>query len=173
MVVTARQTRWHALRVGEAEVYEIAGVAPSHELAAVTERLLRILPSWFGIPEANAEYVESATRLPGLVARSRDEVIGVLLCRRHFPTSAEIHLMAVDPEWHRRGVGKALVETLESQLSKDGCRLLEVKTLGPSRTDVGYAATRAFYLSCGFEPLEENLDLWPGNPCLIMVKPLR
>lgn len=151
---------------------EIVGMAPSHELAAITERLLRALPSWFGIPEANAEYVESATHLPGLVARSGDPV-GVLLSRRHFPGSAEIHLMAVDPQWHRRGIGKALVATLETQLINDGCRLLQVKTLGMSRPDVGYAATRAFYLSCGFEPLEETHDLRPGNPCLIMVKPLR
>lgn len=24
----------------------------------------------------------------------------------------------------------------------------------------------------GFQPVEELLDLWPGNPCLLMVKPL-
>jgi len=152
--------------VDDAAVYEIVKVAPSHELAEITERLLGLLPSWFGIPEANAEYVASATRLSGLVACLGEEAIGVLLSRRHFPGSAEIHLMAVDPKWHRRGVGKALVATLEVQLIDDGCRLLEVKTLGASRLDVGYAGTRAFYLSCGFEPLEEIHDLWPGNPCL-------
>lgn len=152
--------------------YEIVEVAPSCELAETTALLLKLLPPWFGIPEANAEYVDSATRLPGLVARSGAEAIGVLLSRRHFPGSTEIHLMAVDPTWHRRGVGKAMVEALQAQLMVEGCKLLEVKTLGASRPDVGYAATRAFYLSCGFEPLEELHDLWPGNPCLIMVKPL-
>jgi hypothetical protein len=25
----------------------------------------------------------------------------------------------------------------------------------------------------GFQPLEEISDLWPGNPCLIMIKALR
>ena len=152
--------------------YNVVAVTPSPELAEITERLLKLLPSWFGIPEANAEYADSATRLPGLVARSGDEAVGVLLSRRHFPGSAEIHLMAVDPKWHRRGVGRALVATLEAQLANDGCTLLEVKTLGESRPDPGYANTRAFYLSCGFEPLEETRDLWPGNPCLIMVKPI-
>ncbi|MGI8701500.1 MAG: hypothetical protein ACR2JU_09905 [Nocardioidaceae bacterium] len=34
------------------------------------------------------------------------------------------------------------------------------------------AATRAFYLARGFEPLEEFQHLWPGNPCLLMVKVL-
>jgi len=29
-----------------------------------------------------------------------------------------------------------------------------------------------FYLAAGFLRLEELLDLWEGNPCLVMVKPL-
>ena len=54
----------------------------------------------------------------------------------------------------------------------DGVRLLEVKTQGPSRPDEHYAATLAFYRALGYEPLEELLDYWPGNPCLILVKAL-
>lgn len=50
--------------------------------------------------------------------------------------------------------------------------LLSVKTLGPSHPDAGYALTRLFYDAAGFRPVEELLDLWPGNPCLLMVKPL-
>ncbi|MEQ4210449.1 GNAT family N-acetyltransferase [Actinopolymorpha sp. B9G3] len=139
-------------------------------MAETTARLLDRLPSWFGVPEANAEYVESATRLPGLVARSDTEPIGVLLYRRHFAEAAEIHLMAVAPSWHRRGVGRELIRTITQDLSIDGCRLLQVKTLGATHPDPGYAGTRAFYQSMGFLPLEETGALWPGNPCLIMVK---
>ena len=54
----------------------------------------------------------------------------------------------------------------------DGVRLLQVKTLGPSDPDEGYRRTRRFYQAVGFEPLEELVGLWPGNPCLIMVKVL-
>jgi GNAT superfamily N-acetyltransferase len=153
--------------------YDIAEVSPSTELASVTERLLGLLPAWFGIPEANAEYVDSATRLPGFVARAGHGAVGVLLVHRHFRESAEIHLLAVHPAWHRRGIGRALLTTAESALETDGCRFLQVKTLGPSRPDDGYAKTRAFYAAVGFTPLEEMLELWPGNPCLICVKALR
>jgi hypothetical protein len=46
-----------------------------------------------------------------------------------------------------------------------------VKTLGPSRPDVGYDKTRAFYLAYGFRPLEEFPLLWdPANPALQLVK---
>lgn len=33
-------------------------------------------------------------------------------------------------------------------------------------------ATAAFYEARGFVPLEELLDLWEANPCLLMVKRL-
>jgi GNAT superfamily N-acetyltransferase len=170
--VGRRCCTWHASGVDDTAAYQISRVAGSADLAATTKRLLGLLPSWFGIPQANAAYVEAATRLPGLAARSgtEPEPIGVLLYRRHFPEAAEVHLMAVAPSWHRRGVGRALVATVVADLSTDGCRLLQVKTLGATHPDQGYARTRAFYHAVGFLPLEETNDLWPGNPCLIMVK---
>ena len=146
---------------------------------ATVERLLGLLPTWFGIESAVAGYVEAASRLPPTyLARpggsgARDEPpAGVLLAERHFPHAAEIHLMAVDPAWHRQGVGRALVAALEADLAADGVRFLQVKTLGPSRPDEGYERTRRFYAGVGFEPLEEITGLWPGNPCLILVKTL-
>ncbi|MEV0237750.1 GNAT family N-acetyltransferase [Nonomuraea sp. NPDC050786] len=154
----------------DATAFQIALVTGSAQLADITAGLLDRLPAWFGIPEANAEYVKSATRLPGLVARTGPEPIGVLLYRRHFLEAAEIHLMAVAPSWHRRGVGRALVDALVSDVTADGCQALQVKTLGATHPNPGYAKTRAFYRSVGFLPLEETDELWPGNPCLIMVR---
>ena len=81
--------------------------------------------------------------------------------------------MAVRPDRHRQGVGRALVEALQADLAADGVEFLQVKTLGPARPNAEYAATRSFYEAMGFRPLEEIHDLWPGNPCLIMVKALR
>ena len=57
-------------------------------------------------------------------------------------------------------------------MAADGVTLMSVKTLGPSHPDPGYALTRRFYAALGYQPVEELLDLWPGNPCLIMVKPV-
>jgi GNAT superfamily N-acetyltransferase len=140
---------------------------------AAVERLLRMLPGWFGIEAAILDYVEEARRLPAYLAWPAEETgapVGVLLVRRHFPGAAEIHLMAVDPGWHRRGIGRALVAALEADLIADEVRFLQVKTLGPSAPDAGYERTRQFYARAGFQPLEEIADLWPGNPCLIMIK---
>ncbi len=140
------------------------------------DRLLRSLPEWFGIESSNAGYVAAARTLPTYLAWPAGEVgrqaAGVLLAERHFPAAAEIHLLAVQPDLHRQGAGRALVEALERDLVSEGVRLLQVKTLGPSLPDDGYELTRQFYLAMGFEPLEEITGLWPGNPCLIMVKAL-
>jgi ribosomal protein S18 acetylase RimI-like enzyme len=152
-----------------------------HDPATVA-RLLRMLPEWFGIEASNAAYVESARELPTYLARHRPEQVprgaapaepvGVLLARRHFPSSAEIYLLAVDPAVHRHGVGRALVTALEADLAADGVEWLQVKTLGPSHPSAEYERTRRFYAALGFRPLEEIHGLWPDNPCLIMVKVL-
>jgi len=148
------------------------------------DRLLRSLPRWFGIESSNAGYVAAARTLPTYLAwpsgtraaeltpGSDRQPAGVLLAERHFPAAAEIHLLAVQPDLHHRGAGRALVDALERDLLAEGVRLLQVKTLGPSQADAGYQRTRQFYRAMGFEPLEEITGLWPGNPCLIMVKPL-
>ncbi|HEY1640670.1 MAG TPA: GNAT family N-acetyltransferase [Streptosporangiaceae bacterium] len=150
---------------------------------ATVSRLLGELPDWFGIESSNAAYVEAARQLPAYLAWPAGEAgaapgdpagppAGALLAARHFPAAAEIHLMAVAPGQHRRGAGRALVEALEADLIADGVRFLQVKTLGPSDPDAAYARTRQFYAAAGFEPLEEIRGLWPGSPCLIMIKTL-
>lgn len=138
------------------------------------ERLLRSLPEWFSIESAIAEYVEAARRMETVLVWPGEgsAPIGALLLRRPFSTSAEVHLMAVDRAWHRQGVGRALIAAAEEVLRRDGVELLSVKTLGPSYPDAWYVGTRQFYRAMGFLPVEEVHDLWPGNPCLIMVKPL-
>ena len=142
------------------------------------ERLLRMLPGWFGIESSVLDYIADARTRPAYLAwpgpgdGQAAEPAGVLLAARHFPASAEIYLMAVDPAWHRRGAGRALVTALEADLIADGVEFLQVKTQGPARPDAGYAKTRQFYAGVGFEPLEEIYGLWPGLPCLIMIKSL-
>lgn len=143
---------------------------------ATVERLLGLLPGWFGFEQSNVAYVAAAAELPTYLAWPADaeRPAGVLLVTRHFPQAAEIYLLAVDPGLHRMGAGRALVSAVEADLIADGVEFLQVKTLGPSNPDAGYAKTRHFYLGMGFRPLEELHQLWdPSQPCLIMIKALR
>lgn len=136
-------------------------------------RLLTTVPEWFAQPESNEEYIEAArSKETWTVRNSEGVVVGVTLIDRHFPHVAEVHLTVVDRSVHGTGVGTAMLRAVEDDAVRREVRLLQVKTLGASHPDPGYARTRHFYERWGFLPLEETALWGEGTPCLIMVKPL-
>ena len=141
---------------------------------ATCAAILSRLPEWVGIPESNAAYLRGLGELPSFVAVADGRVVAFASLRTHFPESAEIEVLAVDPGLHRRGIGARLLERLELELAqRSRARLLHVKTLGPSDPDPAYARTRAFYVGLGFVPLFESDVLFgKENPALVLVKVL-
>jgi GNAT superfamily N-acetyltransferase len=145
-------------------------------LSQQTEPILRSLPQWFGIEEATQMYIRDVAANPTFLAvdtQADNLPVGFLTLTRHSPYSAEIHVMAVLPGYHRRGVGRALNAAAEEHLRAASVRFLQVKTLSDKHPDEGYKKTRAFYLALGFVLLEEFPDLWGAhNPCWQLVKAL-
>ena len=150
---------------GTLNVVELEG---PDERSRLCEHVLGDLPEWFGIEAANAAYVRDVAELPTF-AVDDDAILSLKL---HTPGAAEVYLIAVTRELHGRGVGTALLAAAEAYLRARGIEYLQVKTLGPSDPDPGYARTRAFYEARGFVPLEELHGLWEDNPCLLLVKRL-
>jgi GNAT superfamily N-acetyltransferase len=141
--------------------------------ASVCVPILRSLPAWFGIEEAIVRYATEIDRLSTFLAHDAGRVAGFLSLKRHSPYAAEVYVMGILPEMHRKGIGRALVQQAQQWLAGQGVEYLQVKTLGPSHSDPNYAKTRAFYTAMGFRPLEELGQIWNDqNPCLIMVKRL-
>jgi GNAT superfamily N-acetyltransferase len=138
----------------------------------VCREILEALPSWFGIPESIDDYVAYADEATVLGAVSDGYAGGITIVRVTSDAACEIHLIAVRPELHRRGLGRMLVAAAGDWAKAHGRRYLTVKTIGPSRLDASYENTRRFYLSVGFDPIEEFIGLWDGNPCLLLLKPL-
>lgn len=147
---------------------------PSLGLSRAVEPILRALPEWFGIEEATQMYIDAANDNPTIVAIDTlhgNLHVGFLTLMNHSPHAAEIYAMGVLPDYHRQGVGQALVDTAEQYLRARGVTYLQVKTLSDKHPDEGYAKTRAFYSAMGFCLLEEFPDIWgPANPCWQMVK---
>ena len=159
----------HAVRVAPNEELRIRD--QSVGAGEICRRILKTLPTWFAIPSSVEDYVVTAQRSPTVIASFGDEDVGILTLVRHSPHAAEVYVMAVRPELHRQGIGRALLGYAEGMLAADSMEFLQVKTLAPSKPDAGYDRTRAFYLANGFRPLEELPDLWdPENPALQMVK---
>jgi coenzyme F420-0:L-glutamate ligase/coenzyme F420-1:gamma-L-glutamate ligase len=149
-------------------VTQVVEIHDAAERSRIAEAVLRDLPEWFGIEESTRQYIEDSAALPTLAV---EPDIGFLCLKQHTPRAAELYVMGVRREEHRRGIGRALVAEAERWCRARGIRYLQVKTLGPSRPDIGYDATRVFYEAVGFVPLEELHGLWShGNPALILVK---
>jgi ribosomal protein S18 acetylase RimI-like enzyme len=137
----------------------------------ICRQVLEALPGWFGIPQSVEDYVAASDRLPTVIASIGDNDVGILTWLVRTPFAAEVYVMGVLPELHRHGIGRQMLHHVENSLAMDGVEFLQVKTLSSSRTDEGYERTRAFYLSCGFRPLEEFPDLWDHeSPALQMIK---
>ena len=147
---------------------QVVEIQEPGERSRVAEAVLRDLPDWFGIEEATRTYIEDAAALPTFAV---EPDLGFLCLKQHTPRAAELYVMGVRPEQHRRGIGRALVAEAESWCRAHGVRYLQVKTLGPSRPDPGYDATRMFYEAVGFVAIEELHGLWShDNPTLILLK---
>ncbi len=86
--------------------------------------LLDSLPAWFGIDEANDEYVEFVEQHDTWTAVDAEGNVIGLLAPAHHSQSAEIHLLVVCPSWHRRGVGRSLVDTFEADALQRGYHLV-------------------------------------------------
>jgi GNAT superfamily N-acetyltransferase len=120
------------------------------KLRALLEALTARLPEWFGCEDSNRDYAEQALTLPGWMAAVDGRACGLLLLKRHGVASAEIYWMAVDPAWHGRGIGRALVEAAAQALMAEHRKLLVVCTLGPENPNEHYRRTRLFYERLGF-----------------------
>jgi len=146
---------------------------PSTDCGAVCEPILRALPAWFGIEKALIQYVKDADTMPTILVKDDNDVIGFLTIKMHFPESADIHCLAIHPNYHQKGIGRLLIQKLEQYLISQGVKILQVKTISEDSDCQAYAKTRKFYYATGFIPLEVFPTLWDeSNPCLVLVKSL-
>ena len=152
---------------------EITINGPHFERSSVCMPILRSLPDWFGLEESLVHYSAEIDNLPTFLAYNAANVVGFVSLKLHNPYSADVYVMGVVPEMHRMGIGQVLMNQALAWLKSEGFEYVQVKTLGPSHPDEGYAKTRAFYISVGFRPLEEFDRIWDEqNPCLIMIRKL-
>lgn len=79
----------------------------------------------------------------------------------------ELYWIAVDPEQHRRGVGRSLMTLAEYEISRQGGRLIAVET--SSRED--YHPTRKFYHDLGYRQAAVVADYYaPGDSKVILTR---
>jgi len=81
----------------------------------LVESILRSVPEWFGIEDSTLAYVSASARVPTWAAfktypiAAPSEALGFVSISQHYPLSAEVHCMAVQRSWHRKGIGASLL----------------------------------------------------------------
>ncbi|NGX36011.1 MAG: Mycothiol acetyltransferase [Candidatus Anoxychlamydiales bacterium] len=133
--------------------------------------ILRSLPQWFGIESAIKTYIKQVKNKPTFIAKIDDNIIGFISLHLHNKYSAEIYVMGIKKEFHKKGIGKKLTQKAIAYLKQKNYKFLSVKTLSPSKKNKAYEQTRKFYKALGFYPIEEFKNIWDeNNPCLLMIK---
>lgn len=139
------------------------------EKQRVARAILEALPEWFGIPEARENYIRESADEIMLVSSEGGEPDGFLCLKETGRDTLELAVMGVLKEYHRQGVGTALVQAAKRIARERGYSFLQVKTVQMGRYPE-YDATNRFYLSLGFKEFEVFPTLWDEwNPCQIYV----
>lgn len=135
----------------------------------VTRTILEALPDWFGIPEAREKYIEDSVEKPFFCAYDEGRPVGFLYLRETSKDTAELAVMGILKEYHRKGIGKQLFQRAKEFAACAGYSFLQVKTVQMGKYEE-YDQTNLFYRSLGFRELEVFPTQWDEqNPCQIYV----
>ena len=152
---------------------EVREITAAEEKQRIARLILESLPDWFGIPEAREDYIEKSVKQPFFAAFDGEDAVGFLYLAETGRDTAELYVMGVLKEYHRRGVGKMLFAAAKQRAKELGYSFLQVKTVQMGKYPE-YDATNRFYLALGFGEFEVFPTLWDEwNPCQIYVMSLK
>ena len=151
---------------------EIREITLPNDKQRIAREILEALPEWFGIPEAREEYIKKSAAQPFFAAFDGENAVGFLCLDETGKDTAELCVMGVLKDHHRRGVGRRLFEAAKERARALGYSFLQVKTVQMGKYPE-YDATNRFYLALGFREFEVFPTLWDEwNPCQIYVMSL-
>jgi ribosomal-protein-alanine N-acetyltransferase len=160
-----RLVRRYARRVQDHRL-EPARVTDAALLAVMSQRFVEsgLVPAW------SAARIRWHTRHPEsvvLTARIRVAPIGFAIMR-YGEDIAHLNLLAVDPAYRRRGVGRSLLRWLEETALTAGTFIIGLELRA------GNEAARAFYRALGYRELGEIPGYYQGvESALRMVRDVR
>lgn len=135
----------------------------------IARQVLEALPEWFGIEQAREAYISDSTGQMFLAAIHEEQPVGFLCLKPTGRDTVELAVMGVRREYHRQGIGRALVKSACQMAKKLGFSFIQVKTVQMGYYPE-YDATNRFYQRLGFKEFEVFPALWDEwNPCQIYV----
>ena len=152
---------------------EIRTVTDGTEKQQIARSILEALQEWFAIDEAREDYILKSADLPFYAAFDQEQPVGFLCLKETGKDTVELCVMGVLKEYHRKGVGKMLVEKAKDEAIQMGYSFFQVKTVQMGIYE-DYDDTNRFYRSLGFKEFEVFPLLWDEkNPCQVYVMSLK
>lgn len=148
---------------------EIREIKEPAEKQRIARLVLEALPEWFEVPETREVYILESAGLPFFAALDGDRPVGFLCLKETGKDTAELHVMGVMKEYHRKGTGRALFMKAKEAAARVGYSFLQVKTVQMGKYE-DYDRTNRFYQALGFREFEVFPTLWDeANPCQVYV----
>lgn len=127
-----------------------APVFASAEQVLGSDLLTRLHPDWREDQEKAVRAVLADPAMHVWVAAASAQPTGFAAATLHSDRlMGEIYMLAVDPDYQRRGAGSALTQAATDWLRGSGMRVAMVETGG----DPGHAPARRVYQRAGYRPL--------------------
>ena len=148
---------------------EIKEIYSSTDKQQITRQIMESLSDWFGIPEAREYYIQESGKQPFCVAFDEEKPVGFAYLKETGKDTTEISVVGVLKEYHRKGIGRKLIEKIQQIAKQKGYSFIQVKTVQMGKYD-DYDDTNRFYQALGFKEFEVFPMLWDeNNPCQIYV----
>ena len=148
-------------------------VTESVEKERIARLVLEALPDWFGIPESREAYIRESGSQQFYAAFEENRPVGFLCLKETGKATAELSVMGVLKEYHRKGIGRELFLKSKADAAEEGYAFLQVKTVKMGVYE-DYDNTNRFYLALGFQEFEVFPLLWDeNNPCQVYVMAIK
>ena len=135
------------------------------------DRIVEVIDHWWGGPISTFAhpifFYELGAR--ALIAEDPDEgMIGFLLgfVAAEPVSTGYVHLVGINPDYRRRGVGRLLYETFTDECRAAGCERMKAITTR------GYEGSIQFHLALGWDSVEVSDDAGPGRARMVFSRTL-
>ena len=148
-------------------------ITDSNQKQQIAREILEALPEWFEVTESREAYIRGSGGQVFFAAEEDGKAAGFLCLKETGKYTVELAVMGVRKEFHRHGIGKALVQAAKEYAAAAGYAFMQVKTVQMGFYE-DYDRTNRFYQSVGFQELEVFPSIWgEENPCQIYVLSLK